>query len=89
MKTFDEKKEAINAIAESLRGILSDYAIKDVLKYLKYNELKLSGEMLCDHILDDEVAVPVKVFDEIKLMCIDLDIRQLYWQKMKIKEESA
>lgn len=53
---------------ESLQGNLDSESIVEIKHYVRYNELKLAVEMLCDFIADSEILLPFKTGESIRLL---------------------
>lgn len=76
---IEEIKVYIASILDDLNELLPREDIDEVKYYIKYNELKISIEMLCDFISESGVIIPEKISDKIKIISKKLNISDRYW----------
>lgn len=74
-----EIRECIASILDDLNELLPPEDINEVKYYIKYNELQISIEMLCDFISDSGVIIPEKISSKIKMISKKLNISDRYW----------
>lgn len=84
--SHEQKKRLILETVEFLQGNLDSESIEEVKHYVKYNELKLSIEMLCDFIADSEILISTKTAESSRFLAESLDVDGNYYSNFRISE---
>jgi hypothetical protein len=76
---IEKIKSYISSVLDDLNGYLHSDDIIEVKHYLKYNELKISIEMLCEFISESDVEIPKNISEKIRVVSKELNIQDRYW----------
>ena len=78
-------KHKLTEILDYLSETLPDHDEKEVVRYMKFGELKLALEMLSEFISERNLIISTDVFSLIKVLCVELELKEVYWNTLKVK----
>jgi hypothetical protein len=82
------RKEKIHQLLDEFTIVLDDFLINSSRDYLKYGELTLSIETLCQDLIDEHIYVSDELLLKLKLVCEEFEIKPSYLKEIiRIRDE--
>lgn len=83
--SIHQLKKKLTEILDHLSETLPEHDVMEVVRYMKFGELKLALEMLSEFISERNVTISATVLSLIKILCIELELKDCYWNTLIVE----